>query len=194
MRLFRSNVQIEVRPGICILLAAVLMTFPMYWVIAWFGAVTFHELCHYAALRLFRIPVYSISVTSRGVLMCTGAMDTRSGCACALAGPLGALLLLGVVRIYPALAVCAGLQSLYNLLPVGSLDGGLALRWVLAGKIGRGVLKLLECTVIFAAFAAAIYGVLSLGLGLLPLFCAIGLLLHAEAVKIPCKDRLLRVQ
>jgi len=190
----RSRFSVEVRPGVCILLAAVLLTFPVRWVIAWFGAVVFHELCHYTALRLLRVPVNGISVTSGGVLMHTGAMDRKRGCLCALAGPLGALLLLGTLRVFPALAVCALFQSFYNLLPVGTLDGGLALGWMFPGKTGRGVRKLLEGTAIFAAFAAAVYGAVSLDLGLLPLFGALGLLLRSDAVKIPCKDGRLGVQ
>ena len=45
---------------------------------------------------------------------------------CVLAGPAASLLLLLLVRPFPRLALCGFVQGVYNLLPLGRLDGARA--------------------------------------------------------------------
>ena len=55
-----------------------------------------------------------------------------------LAGPVGSLLLLGVHRWFPRLALCGLVQGLFNLLPVRPLDGGRALYLAVSWLAGPG--------------------------------------------------------
>ena len=179
------------------MLAAALLTLPLSWVVAWAAAMLVHELGHYYSLRLMRIPVHSVTVTHRGILMETGCLPPRAELLAALAGPLGALTLLTGARFFPELAVCACVHSLYNLLPVFPLDGGRALRCVLTklpASVGECVRQTVEWLVLLLGLTAGFWGTLFMKLGLLPLAGALCLFLRAECVKTPCKERKLRVQ
>lgn len=194
---FRDSLNITVTPGTSVLLAAVLMLLPLKWIAAWMAATLVHELGHYLALRIMRIPVYSITATPRGILMETGVLSGGGELFTALAGPVGALVLLLVARIFPAVAVCACIQSLYNLLPVFPLDGGRALRCLLTkipAPAAVWVSGIVEWLVLSLAAAAGCYGTFCMKLGILPVVGAICLFLRAECVKIPCKESDLRVQ
>lgn len=111
-----------------LLLALLLMTLPLTWVMAAMLAAAFHELCHLVMLRCWRVPVYGIHIRAGGAGIDTGPLAHREELLCALAGPMGSFLLLLLLHIAPRTAVCGLMQGLYNLIPVGDLDGGRALR------------------------------------------------------------------
>jgi len=130
MRTFRSN-YITITPGFFIYLATAILLLPLKWVCAWFVASAFHEFFHYFALRLCGVRIFTIRISSSGAIMETEAMHTSPEILCALAGPLGGLLLLVLLRIFPAIAICAFVQSVFNLLPIYPFDGGRALRAII---------------------------------------------------------------
>lgn len=59
-------------------------------------------------------------------------MSTGRELIAVLAGPAASLLLLSLVRVFPRVAICGLIQGIYNLLPIYPLDGGKALRCLMA--------------------------------------------------------------
>lgn len=119
---------ISVSGGFCVLLALMLLLVPLPWLFAAVVAAGFHELCHYAAIRL------CVGARCRPAFFAFSArlplppMSRGREMICALAGPVGGLCLLLLGGWMPRLALCAAMQSIYNLLPIYPLDGGRALR------------------------------------------------------------------
>jgi stage IV sporulation protein FB len=131
----------------CFLFALGLLVVPIPPLLACILAAAFHELCHMIAVRLIGIPVYSLEITALGCRMETGPMQKKQELICAAAGPAGSLLLAACMSYFPLTGLCAGIQGVYNLLPLYPMDGGRILRAVLAlyctpdqgRKIGRVV-------------------------------------------------------
>ncbi len=157
--------------GICILGVLLILALPLAWLFAAAISIVIHELCHYAALRLCGAQVYRLRVCATGLEMETSPISPGQEAVCALAGPLGGLLLLLACRHFPRIALCALFHSCCNLLPVYPLDGGRALRTVLnlafpkTGEkvfayIQKGIVALLLITCLWASFVK--------GLGLIP--------------------------
>lgn len=177
-----------------LLLALLLLTVPLNWLLAALAAGAFHELCHFIALRLLGGRPEGFALGPAGaVLRVTGLTPGRE-VLCALAGPLGGLLLLPLYRVVPRLALCAAVQSCFNLLPIHPLDGGRALYgclsrflpeqtaviWLRRGEIFTCCLLLGLC--------------LGFRLGAFPVFVVFLVIARAFRRKIPCKLRLPGVQ
>ena len=106
-----------------ILLAIQILTLPLNWVVSALLAAAFHELCHMLVLRLLRIPVYGLQIKACGAQLNTSTMEPKEEFLCALAGPLGSFILLLGLRIFTRVAICGLIQGVFNLIPLGSLDG-----------------------------------------------------------------------
>ena len=190
--------KISLKPDFCIGFALLLLVFPLRWLTAWVVAAAFHELCHWAMIRLLGYRVLSVTLGFGGATMETEAMRRRDEFLCAMSGPVGALSLLLVARWFPRLAVCVCLQTMYNALPVYPLDGGRAVsclihRYVpspwddtVEGLVGNGVLLTIGLLGAAATFL--------LRLGPIPILCALILFLKNRKAKIPCKAAKERVQ
>lgn len=177
--------------GFCLYLALALLIFPLKWLAAALLAAAFHELCHACAIR---------ACLGKGTLVRVGIMRARmqlppmhaaQELLCALAGPLGALLLLPLAPVCPRLAVYALVQSVYNLLPVYPLDGGRALfcaaRLLLRPEYACWVCAYAQGLCLGALMLLSVYGAVFAGIGLAPLL-AVGILAwRAGAEKLPCK-------
>lgn len=162
----RSKVQVS--PGVLLLLPAALLLLPIRWTLAWILAVSLHEMGHYLALRLCKIPIYALRLTPLGILMDTGQMQRRETVLCALAGPVFALLFTVLSPVMPGTAVCILFQSLYNLLPLYPLDGGRALRAVLSKLFPVRTAYYIEGIVLTVVAAVGVYVFYILKLGIIP--------------------------
>ena len=95
-----------------ILLALAVLVLPLRWLGAVILAAAVHEACHWAAVRLCGGQVHRLSAGVFGAEMTVTGLNAWQELLCALAGPMGGLLLLSLSRILPRTALCAGLQSL----------------------------------------------------------------------------------
>ena len=87
-----------------------------------------HELCHLVVLRLQGVPVRYLRLTAVGAEICVdGTMSYRGEMAAALAGPMGNLVLAWAASRIAGGWLFAGVNlalGLFNLIPIGRLDGG----------------------------------------------------------------------
>lgn len=171
-----------------ILLALAVLVLPLRWLGAVILAAVTHEACHWAAVRLCGGQVSRLSAGVMGAEMAVIGLNTWQELFCALAGPAGGLVLLSLSRFLPRTALCAGFQSLYNLLPVYPLDGGRALRClcelILPGRAGEKVCETVHVICLATIGILGIYGCFFLKLGLLPLIFSATLIAKGKS---PCK-------
>ena len=120
--------------------ALALLVLPMDWLLAALMAAAGHELGHFLCLKIWRIPVYALSVSAGGCRMETGVLTLRQEFFCALAGPAASLWLALCRRWMPLTAFCALVQGMFNLLPIYPMDGGRILRSV-AGERTAGIVS-----------------------------------------------------
>lgn len=193
MRILRNSVCFHVSASVCILLAMMVLVLPLKWVAAAITAAAVHELCHGAAVILCGGRITRFLLGSRGAAMEIRPMSRGKELICALAGPVGGLLLLLLAKWIPRTAVCAAFHSLYNLLPIYPLDGGRALRCgaeLLSPARADVICRWIERICLWAIAALAVYACFFLKLGIFPLLPAAALWLR----KSPCKPAALGVQ
>lgn len=188
---------ISVDPWGCIFGALLLLLVPLRWLLAAVLAAILHECFHILAIRLCGKHILSIHIGFGGTTIETNVSGGTQELLCAMSGPFGSLLLLTLCHRFPELALCAGAQGLFNLLPVYPLDGGRALRCLLtmlfpgkADRVGKWVAR----AVFLLLTVIGIYGAVQLSLGLLPIFLTSFLAFKVILRKKPCKPRQIRVQ
>jgi stage IV sporulation protein FB len=169
-------------------LALGLLVLPIWWVLAAVVAAIWHEACHYFALRLCGGRPLGLQAGLTGAVMEIDFLNPVQELFCAMAGPLGSLLLLFFAKWLPRTAICAGFQGIYNLLPLFPLDGGRIVRCLLElvfpQKLGENLCSWLDIFCLFGLALLALYGCFGLHLGLTPLLVGIGIICR---IKIPCK-------
>lgn len=192
-----TRVNIRVSAAACIWCALLLLVLPLQWVMAAACAALFHELCHILAIHACGGGVGIITVGGGGAVMDARSLSRTQELICAMAGPVGGLLLLSLSRWFPRLAVCALFHSLYNLLPLYPLDGGRALRCVtffIFHEKADHVFLWFERVLCGLILFGGVYAAAVLDLGLIPAVIAGSLLLKTNHGKTPCKAVLKRVQ
>ena len=184
---------VRVDPFAYFFCALLLLTLPLRWVLAAIFAAAFHEVCHIAAICLTGNRIYQLHIGIGGAKIRTDLNDPRQELLCALAGPAGSLVLLLLYRTFPRLALCGGVQGIFNLLPIYPMDGGRALSCMLEmwlPKYREVVLRWAEGTVLFLLLAMCI----CLRQGFFPIAASILLICRPFLRKIPCKPGRIKVQ
>ena len=179
--------------GFAILLGALLvLTLPIPWLISAILAALFHECCHALAVKLLGGKILNFTLGLRGIRLDCTPLPPGKALIASLAGPLGSFSLLLFARYIPTIALCAGVQGLFNLLPIYPLDGGrilmdacsLILPEDRASKVCHWTGTICSIIILVLALIASI----RTKLGIFPILAAWMLR------KIPCKDANLRVQ
>lgn len=137
--------KIIIDPVFCLGFALATLLLPLRLVLAWFLAVSVHELSHYLALKFCKVDIHDVKISASGAAIRIGNICGWKEIVCALAGPVGGLSLLLLSRWLPCTAVCGLLHSCYNLLPIFSLDGGRALRTALVKIFGLQTGERMHC-------------------------------------------------
>lgn len=191
MAYHRNRISVFISAGAFLLGALLLLILPLKWFFAALSAALIHELCHLAAVRLTGGYVHEICIGRGGASIKIGPMDSLKELICALAGPLGGLILLLLIRWIPRIAICAGIHSIYNLLPIYPLDGGRALQCAVSiyfrPETGERICNMAEKLCKVMLIGLAIYSAVVLKLGFLPAFVVCIILFKTKSGKIPCK-------
>lgn len=176
----------------CFLLALGILILPPDWLFGAILAAVIHELCHFCMARFLGVNCTGIRISAAGFVMELVPMNRHEELLTSAAGPVGSLLLLVLVHVYPQLAVCGAIQGLYNLLPIWPLDGGRILRCILPGR--EGVFTVAEWCAGILIMCAGLYLAWKLQLGFWPIGITGFITGKAFLRKIPCKDAVLGVQ
>ena len=182
--------RVHCTPQFCIFLAAMLFLVPLPWIIGWFTAVAIHEAFHCIALWVCGKKIYEIYVELDGAKILSEDLNWSETVFCALAGPIGGLMLGLTIDDFPQLALCGLLQSVYNLLPVLPLDGGRALQGImhllLREELAERLCICVEILTCLSVFTAGIICLWVWHLGFFPLILAVILVIKLKNKK-PCK-------
>ncbi len=178
-----------IRTEVYLLFPFLILFFSNKWLLSWIAAAAIHEFGHLSAIKLLQIRVLNIEIGVFGAKIQTEPMTPGKELIVALAGPAGALLMLPFSRYIPQITVCILAQSFYNLLPVFPLDGGRAIRCLLATKMNKEKLAFAEKVMLYVIVCCCVALCIGLKLGLLPIILGISLLVKYTNANIPCKQR-----
>ncbi len=186
-----------VDPFVYLFGAVLLLTLPMPWLFAAVFAAGIHELCHFAVLYLVGGRMYRIQIGIGGAAMDTELPNRTGELLCAAAGPMGSLLLFSLYHRFPRLAICAGIQGIFNLIPVYPLDGGRILYCclgILFPQKAERIEKTIEQGLMILLGVLAIIGAACFSMGAFPLVLTAVLIIKLRMRKRPCKQSTNRVQ
>ena len=173
---------LNIRPAFAIISAVAVSVFPLKFVIAWVMASITHELFHIFAICFMNIRIMRITLDGTGAIVETETMLPGQELICALAGPLGGMTLLLFARTIPETAMCALVQSIFNLLPYYPLDGGRALHCLATFLLGEHcancITAYINIIIIVLLLAVSVFLQLQYHLGVVPLFVTLLLFLR----------------
>lgn len=162
-----------------LLWAALLLLLPLNWLLAAAAAACIHEAAHIAAIYLWGGRIQQIRMEPLGAVIEAEGIEGTREAFCALAGPLGSLLLVLLIHKAPLLGLCGLIQGMFNLLPVYPMDGGRAILRLLEGSIPKHaerVAFIIEMSAFVVLLGAAILGAVQYSLGYFPVvFCILAI-------------------
>lgn len=189
--------RIKIETGAFFTIACVVFILPLWFLVSMLLAGMVHEVFHYIALKLSDVTVYQIRIGSLGASMDTEDMTPIKELICAMAGPLGSLMLVLLFRWIPGIAFCGLIQGCFNMLPIYPMDGGRIVKSLLdmlkIQHIER-ILLVIEITVGAVIFGLGIWGTFVIKMGLGPLILGAAVVLRIISRKSPCKVSRLGVQ
>lgn len=179
-----ANRRLSVSVGFCLMLSLMLLLMPLRWLFSAVVAAILHEFCHYIVILLFCGRVAGVKFYAFGARMPLPEMSRCREFLCAMAGPAGGLLLTLLAPIFPRLAICGFLQSVYNLLPIYPLDGGRMLSALLSMLFfppkAAGLLRFTEICTKIGIGILGLYCCFFLNWGIFPLFIAVLICIRAK--------------
>ena len=123
-----ENHRLSIDASGSIFLCFLLLSVPVNWLLSSACAAIVHELCHMVAVGIMGGKIRSIHAGVFGARIDSEPMTGLNAFISILAGPAGSLLLVGCYPWFPRIALCAGVQGVFNLLPVYPLDGSRLIR------------------------------------------------------------------
>lgn len=135
--------RVDADGGFWVVMALELLLFPVRFLTGMLLAAAVHELGHLIAIRLTGGRVSKIELHAGGARILTEPMEPGQELLCAMAGPAAGLLTVLAWRVFPELAAAGLIQSVFNLLPLGQLDGSRILECL------RTICKRRECEKLF---------------------------------------------
>lgn len=168
---YSSSPHFEISPSACVLVAMLLLILPLRWIGAVILAAAFHEFAHITAVYLCGSSIQRFYVGNRGAVLHTELLPRWKELICVIAGPVGSLLLLLLLRWMPRVAFCGLVHAAYNLVPIYPLDGGRILQCLFSER----VCSIVHAVFLAVIFAIAIYLSLFLRVGLFPIILAVAL-------------------
>ena len=107
-----------------LMFATMLLSVPLRWLAAAFVAALLHEFGHYISVRICGGTIDCMRFGPTGAIMEVSGLAERDELLSLAAGPVAGLLTMLLMKLWPQLAFCGFVQSMYNLLPIYPLDGG----------------------------------------------------------------------
>ena len=170
--------------GFFFILALLILLVPFSWLGAMVAAAAFHECCHYFSIVLLTGRRTGIRLLSDSAKIPLPEMTPWQEVVCALAGPLGGLALIPLYTVFPRLAFCGLVHSVYNLLPIYPLDGGRLLRYVLSGVLQPpkvdNMMKVVAVVIRVCVCLVGIFCTFYLHFGIFPILIAILICIRAK--------------
>jgi len=191
-RKYHRELRVYIQPTFYLWISVILIIISLRWSVAWLLASFVHEIGHYLAIIALRRNVYGIHLRAASVVFETDIDNYVTDFVCAAAGPFAGLLLVALSPWFPRIAICAAVQSMYNLLPFPNFDGGRMLRSVLSAFLHEKTAARV-CHIVAVCFVIAVAGIIVyVGCLIHGIFGALllgGLLIWKSGlVKIPCKS------
>lgn len=121
-------VRIEADGGFWLVLALMLLLFPLKLLVGILIAALVHECGHLLAIRLTGGRVLAIRLRAGGAGIETVPMEPGKEALCALAGPGMGALTICAWQVFPELALAGLVQTVFNMIPVYPMDGGRLVR------------------------------------------------------------------
>ena len=120
--------EIFIGAGALFMLSGLILLMPPQWVAGLLLAELVHELGHMLAVLAFGGSLWAIHLGAWGARIETGPLEPWKEVLCALAGPGAGGMMVLFWPVFPALAVCSGVQTVFNLLPLPGFDGARIIR------------------------------------------------------------------